>query len=255
MKDSEATPTSLCARAEDLVAYLYHEASGSEAQDFERHTARCASCTAELAAFGQVRNGISEWRSHSLGLVAAVALANEVEPERELSQSTAARKPSALAALREFFALSPVWLRAATAVAGLAICALVVWAGARIGEAPRVVFVERSVPVGPSQADIDAMVAKRVREELAARTDREEISSNTVVSPVSAQSSPPPSQSVAVRPNSAQRRGRVRGGSSKPTPAQGSTDDYEQLARDLQLVPTRDEEDLPRLIDLIDEAN
>ncbi|MBA3768732.1 MAG: hypothetical protein H0W99_17480, partial [Acidobacteria bacterium] len=38
-------------------------------------------------------------------------------------------------------------------------------------------------------------------------------------------------------------------------PDQVSTQEYEELARDLQLVPTRDEEDLPRLIDLIDEAN
>lgn len=252
MKDSEVTPTSLCARAEDLVAYLYNEASASEAQDFERHAEHCASCKTELAAFGQVRSGIAEWRSHALGLVGATALANEVEPAQELSKPFA-RKPSALAALREFFALSPVWLRAATGLAGLAICALVLLAVARMGEAPRVVYVEKAVPAGPSQADIDALVDKRVREELAARNNPEEINSGSIVTPVSEQSSSALAQST--RSNSAQRRGGAHNSSSKRMSARVSTEDYEELARDLQLVPTRDEDDLPRLIDLIDEAN
>jgi len=253
MKDSEVTPTSICTRAEDLVAYLYHEASEREAQDFERHTESCASCKAELAAFAQLRSGISEWRGHALGLVGATASANEVEAVPERAKPPV-RKPSALAALREFFALSPVWLRAATGLAGLAICALVLLAGVRIMQGPRVVFVERSVPATPTQADVDELVAKRVREELAARNNQEELTERPIVTPVNEQSSRTPAQSA--RSNSAQRRGVAQSiGSNRRKPARVSTEDYEELARDLQLVPTRDEDDLPRLIDLIDEAN
>jgi len=250
MKDSEATAESLCTRAEDLVAYLYDEASEDEAQDFERHTQRCASCKAELAAFTQVRSNISEWRNHALGLAETTALANEIAPVAQRSESPAL-KPSALAALREFFALSPVWLRAATGLASLAICALVLFAVARVAEGPRVVFVEKAVPVGPTQADVDALVDKRVREELAARNNQEEIKAGPIAVPVSDQSNTTLAQSRG-RSSSAQRLSGVRTGR---TPATVSTEEYEELARDLQLVPTRDEEDLPRLIDLIDEAN
>jgi hypothetical protein len=123
-------------------------------------------------------------------------------------------------------------------------------------QGPRVVFVERSVPVAaaPSQADIDALVAERVREELAARNNQEERTPRPIVTPVSAQRSPTLAQSR--RSSSAQERvGTQSRGGSKRKPARVSTEDYEELARDLQLVPTRDEDDLPRLIDLIDEAN
>jgi hypothetical protein len=250
MKDSEATSETLCTRAEDLAAYLYNEASEGEAQDFERHTERCASCKAELAAFTQVRSNIIEWRSHALGLAQTTALGSERAPAAELSKSPA-RKPSALAALREFFALSPVWLRAATGLASLAVCALVLFAVARIMEGPRVVFVEKAVTVGPTQADVDALVDKRVREELAARNNSEEMTPKPIAVPVNEQSSPTIIQSVG-RTTSAQRRMIAQ---SRRRPAPVSTEEYEELARDLQLVPSRDEEDLPRLIDLIDEAN
>lgn len=250
MKDSEVTSETFCTRAEELVAYLYNEASEGEAQDFERHTERCASCKAELAAFTQVRSSISEWRGYALGLAQTTALTNEIAPAAELSKSPA-RKPSALAALREFFALSPVWLRAATGLASLAVCALVLFAVARIMEGPRVVFVEKAVTVGPTQADVDALVDKRVREELAARNNPAEIKASPMAAPVSEQINPAIAQSGG-RSTSAQKR--VIAQSRRPR-APVSTEEYEELARDLQLVPTRDEEDLPRLIDLIDEAN
>nr|MBA3767693.1 zf-HC2 domain-containing protein [Acidobacteriota bacterium] len=168
MRDKELTSSS-CAKAEALVAYLYNEASETEAKDFERHMRTCASCEAELAAFGHVRSSIAVWRSHPLGSVEADALATAaIIPPPELPQA-AVLKPSAITALREFFALSPMWLRAATALTSLAICALVVWASARVMEAPRVLVVEKVVEKGPTQAEVDALVAKRVREELAAQ--------------------------------------------------------------------------------------
>lgn len=247
MRDKEITSSS-CAMAEELVAYLYNEASEREAKDFESHLRTCASCEAELAAFGHLRSSIAVWRRQALGSVEFAASASETVPATVLPQ------PSALTALREFFALSPMWLRAATAFASLAICALVVWAAARVLEAPRVQVVEKVVEKVPTPAEVDALVAQRVREELAASGNLkpETISKETVAqvneqkASMLAQSGSGRSGSAAARRASAPRRARA---------PRVSTQEYEELARDLQLVPTRDEDDLPRLIDLMDEAN
>ena len=255
MRDKELTSSSSCGQAEELVAYLYNEASEAETKDFERHLRTCAPCEAELAAFGHVRSSIAVWRSQALGNVEANALATAaIAPTLERSREAARRRPSALAALREFFALSPIWLRAATVLTSLAVCALVVWAAARLMEAPSVLNVEKVVEKGPTQAEVEALVAKRVREELAAQSNPGETHSKESVAAVSVQRDLTLPQSVPTvsRAASAPRRAR----SARRSPAQQvSTQEYEELARDLQLVPTRDEEDLPRLIDLIDEAN
>jgi anti-sigma factor RsiW len=250
MRDKETTLSSSCAKAKELVAYLYHEASEREAKEFESHMQACASCEAELAAFGHVRSSIADWRNQALGSVEFRASADRVTPATELRKASPPRRASAMTALREFFALSPVWLRAATALASLAICALVVWAAVRTLEAPRVVVLEKVVEKGPTQAEVDALVDKRVREELAARGNQQEATSKEVIVPVNEQRPSTIAQSGQGR--SAARRALLAPGRK---PAQVSTQEYEELARDLQLVPTRDEDDLPRLIDLMDEAN
>lgn len=252
MRDKELTSSS-CAKAEELIAYLYNEASEGEAKDFERHMQSCVSCEAEMAAFGHVRSSIALWRSQALGSAESNALATAaITPTPELPQA-AVRKPSAITALREFFALSPQWLRAATALTSLAVCALVVWAAARVMEAPRVLVVEKVVEKGPTQAEVDALVAERVREELAAtQSSREETSSKEIIATASERRGSTLAQSGTGRSGSALRRAQTARRSPAP---KASTQEYEELARDLQLVPTRDEEDLPRLIDLIDEAN
>jgi anti-sigma factor RsiW len=249
MRDKELTST--CARAEELVAYLYNEASEREAKEFESHMQACASCEAELAAFGHVRSSIAVWRNQALGSIEFAASANRVTSATELRKASPPRRASAMTALREFFALSPVWLRAATALASLAICALVVWAAVRAMEAPRVVVLEKVVEKGPTQAEVDALVDKRVREELAAQGNQQETTSKEIVAPVNEQKPSTIAQSGTSRSASTARRTQA----TRRAPTQVSTQEYEELARDLQLVPTRDEEDLPRLIDLMDEAN
>src|SRR5688500_13432229 len=107
-----------CHRAEDLVTYLYGEASATEVRDFATHMQQCDACCTEFTVFNQVHDSIVSWRNDALGVSTAaiasparVPIANSFErPERRLS---------ALAALREFFKVSPVWLRGATAFAGL----------------------------------------------------------------------------------------------------------------------------------------
>ena len=112
----------VCHRAEDLVTYLYGEANAEEAHDFSSHMRQCDACRAEFAVFNQVHDSIVTWRNEALG---QIATETAFVPERIVQHE---RKLSALAALREFFSVSPLWLRGATAFAGLLLVALLFFA-------------------------------------------------------------------------------------------------------------------------------
>lgn len=107
---NDMTDSPICERAPDLMAFLYHEMNEGETREFELHLQQCGSCREELASFGVVRESIAEWRDEALsGFVSTPHVA----------------KKSALAALRQFFDLSPLWLKAATGFAVIAFCVLV----------------------------------------------------------------------------------------------------------------------------------
>ena len=116
MQESPADTSLSCARADDLVAYLYGEATQAEAKDFEAHAQHCDSCRMELAAFGQVRGSIREWRQL---IFSSPALADPSVTLSHIDGAPPSRQRSALAAIREFFALSPMWMRAATVAASV----------------------------------------------------------------------------------------------------------------------------------------
>jgi anti-sigma factor RsiW len=101
-----------CERASDLIAFLYNEADERERRDFQFHLNECGICQEEVASFGIVRKSITEWRD--------AALAGFVSRPVE----TKATRKSALAALRQFFDLSPLWLKGATAFAVITFCVL-----------------------------------------------------------------------------------------------------------------------------------
>ena len=108
-----------CHRAEDLVTYLYGEASEADALDFSKHLEQCDACRSEFGVFNQVHESILTWRNEALG-AAFDARAVAIDSPVELSQFVRhERKLSARAALREFFTVSPLWLRGATAFAAL----------------------------------------------------------------------------------------------------------------------------------------
>ena len=118
-----------CERAGDLVSVLYGEATEREQRDFALHLKQCENCRAEFALFAQVREAIGEWRDEALtGFVSSPVVA---APQRK----------SAIAALRQFFDLSPVWLKGAVGFAAVLFCALLVFAAMRlqpVAEIPRV---------------------------------------------------------------------------------------------------------------------
>jgi hypothetical protein len=117
-----------CGRSEELVTYLYGESTAARAELFRRHLDACAACREELVAFGGVREGLGEWRAEVLSSLPSLDIH---EAFTNATQTRAVRKRSAAAALREFFALSPLWLRAGAAAAVLAVCALTVLTLAR----------------------------------------------------------------------------------------------------------------------------
>jgi anti-sigma factor RsiW len=101
-----------CERAPDLIAFLYGEADERETRDFQLHLQQCKSCRDEVASFGNVRESITAWRDEALaGFVSTPVTA---QPKTK----------SALAALRQFFDLSPLWLKGVTALAAVTFCVL-----------------------------------------------------------------------------------------------------------------------------------
>lgn len=119
-----------CERAQDVVAYLYGEAPPDEARSFTAHLEACAACREELAAFKNVRMQMSALRAEALQAGPGVSVAEAFADAIRLADKPA-RKRSALAALREFFSLSPMWLQFGSATAALVVCALAAFAYAR----------------------------------------------------------------------------------------------------------------------------
>src|SRR5437667_1111238 len=113
----------VCHRAEDLVTYLYGEASEVDSRDFADHLQQCDACRVEFGVFQQVHDSILVWRNEALGSAASTAVspASAVHSTQFVQHK---RKLSALEALREFFSVSPLWLRGATAFAALLLCVL-----------------------------------------------------------------------------------------------------------------------------------
>jgi len=190
----ETTRARGCGRAADLVAYLYGEAIPAEARDFRLHLDACAVCRDELAALGGVRERVGEWHAEALGAAPALDLGGAFAPASQAladaPPAAVGRVRSARAALREFFALAPLWLRAGAAAAVLAVCALTALTLARTsirwdadglafdaGVSERIVDRVESAGVPSdalSPAQVEAVVRERVRQELAAAERRKE---------------------------------------------------------------------------------
>lgn len=251
MKETFET-TNSCARSDDLVAYLYGEASADETRIFQNHLSDCAACREEFAAFGEVRERVVEWRDESLGALGSAPFVNAPAPA--VSNILSERKRSALAALRQFFTLSPTWLRAATACASILFCVLAIIAISR--------FTRRQAPAAASQGvsadrkyteqEMQALAEQRAQDKLAAYRREQNASQSTAT--VTSNNNPPAPATVkrnAVVPP-------VTVAKSSPMPVAPkrvihplTAQEREQLAEDLRLATSNDEDDLPRLSDVL----
>ena len=197
-----------CERSSDLMAFLYNEMDASESREFESHLQSCANCRDEAASFGHVRQSIVAWRDEVLnGFVPA---------------TTTPTRRSAIAAFKQFFDLSPLWLKGAAAFAVLTFCVLAVLAFVNFKQ-PQIVVTTNNGGGGYTQQDVDRLV----KEALA----KQQQQPPTETAPNIAISAPPTPQKSVNKQRSTNRRPLSRA-------------EREQLAADLRLLPTDDELDL-----------
>ena len=191
----------ICERGVDVVSYLYGETDERETRDIEMHLRECGSCRAEAASFGEVRSSVVAWRDEVLTAFIPSTVAVPA-------------KRSALAAFRQFFNFSPLWLKAATAFAAVVFCVLTVSLWKR----------ERVAPLktaGYTQEQVDQLI-------------REALAKQQIQPPIEEKA---PEPIVAVSPPP---RKKQIGHGARPL----SRDERAQLAADLRLLQTEDDLDL-----------
>ena len=248
--DSHAASERGCERAEEFVAYLYGEATPGESKAFRQHLYDCAVCREELATLGGVREAFGAWRAEALGSVPSLDISEALKPSL-VQTLTSERKRSASAALREFFSLAPMWLRAGAFAATLAVCALAALTLARTevnwdanGLAFRTGVAERIVreqapaptttvetapaPAGYTEEQVEAIVARRVAEVEAQLKNRQAPQVVNVTA-----------DTVRTEPSPVAQSTRQRRPAARP-----------KVRRDEPLIA--DEDNLPRLSDLLD---
>jgi len=228
----------ICHRGEDLVSYLYGEANETESRDFAEHMRLCDACRSEFVIFRQVHESVLEWRNEALGAVSAPQVA-AAQADSGPATRTPVRLP-AIAAIREFFKVSPLWLRGATAVATVLFCLLAVLAVARLGRRPAEVAGSQNSEGKLSDRQLEELVAKRVNERVDAIKREQAL----------AQQSENNSDKKAQAPVAVRQRNSTRPQLAK---ARLTRQEREQLLADLGLTPGYDDEEMPFV--LPDEPN
>jgi anti-sigma factor RsiW len=231
MKETQQRP--VCHRAEDLVSYLYGESSAADAIDFRDHLQQCDACRSEFSVFRQVHDSIQVWRSEALGASLnpttgpVIASTPFIRSERKLS---------AMAALRQFFSVSPLWLRGATAFAALLLFVLSIAMVARISRKP--VQVAGNVKSTLSGAKETTYTQEQVQNEIekaVARTRVELANLKNESSPIAA---------TKDEPHQRVKRTQVAVNQPRNAPPRGlNRQEREQLAADLRLTSLADEDE------------
>ena len=224
MKERDNSPG--CERASDLIAFIYNEADEREAKDFELHLRECSSCRKEAASFGLVRESITTWRDEALAGFVSTPVA-----------ATANRK-SALAALRQFFYLSPLWLKGATAFAVLVFCLLVGVVIFRSRERQVFITSQQNVNAIYTKQDVDRMV----NEALAKQQESPKAPAET-----------PGVKSKTVKYEKPKNTRQPSSGQLAKSRRPLSRAEREQLAADLRLLSTQENEPLQLLGDRINQ--
>jgi anti-sigma factor RsiW len=221
MNETMNAPT--CERENDLISFLYGEVNELEARDFERHLQICRLCQSEMASFGQVRESIGLWKEE--------ALAGFVPPQ----VVAPVRKKSALAALREFFDLSPLWMKGAVGLAAVLFCVMVAFVLSKSLSQPTPVVAKNDAKYSEQQ------LQQALRDQAAqlaaanARKDQQELVQTT--------------NAKKSQPNFTANKSTTVARVHRPL----SKSEREQLAADLRLLSARDEDSLNLLGDRINQ--
>jgi hypothetical protein len=216
---NDTTNSPVCERISDLMAFLYNEMNERETRDFRLHLQECSNCREEVASFGLVRESIAAWRDEALAGFVSTPLTV---------------KRSALAALRQFFDLSPLWLKGATAFALVTFCVVTGLAIVRLKTSETVSTSEKPGAIYTEQ-DVDRIVKEALAKQEKSPVEK---APETVV----AVKSPRPKTRSDTRPAQT-----VNG--RRPL----SRAEREQLAADLRLLSTDDDTRLNLLGDRINQ--
>jgi hypothetical protein len=230
----------VCGRENDLVGFLYGELNEIEATDFERHLRECAACKSEIGGFGPVRESIIGWRNESLGSIGSPTKVTDPTPIAAVHG-----KPSAVAALREFFNLSPLWLKGAVGLAAILFGMFAGLALARLRGTPTPAVVMVPAATHSSPQELEALVSQRVKEEL----ERIKNSEPRSAAPLTANNS---SQKNALK-QVEMRNNVALSASSQKARRPLSKSEREQLAADLRLVSAKNDSELDLLDDRINQ--
>ncbi|MDQ6653845.1 MAG: zf-HC2 domain-containing protein [Acidobacteriota bacterium] len=226
-----------CGRENDLVAFLYGELNDVESQTFERHLQECPACSAELPAFGLIHESVVAWRNESLG-GGLTRVAQE--------------KPSALRALREFFNLSPLWMKGAVAFASLLFCLLAGLAIAHWQGRPPAAVATNPNSQAYSEEQLNALLKIRLQDELQRRKSSAEegpASHAVVADNTSQHKSVPRAKHSAELVNNVTEH--IVSGQKARRPL--SRVERDQLAADLRLISSKHDGELELLDDKINQ--
>ena len=225
-----------CEQADDLIAFLYGELDKVQAEIFQRHAQSCLSCKQELAAFQGVRQSVIAWRDEAL--VGSFAAAPSSVAAHNVSE-----KPSALAAIREFFRLSPVWMKGALALATVLFCLLAGLAIMRMRNTPPPTVAGTPQNKAYSDQELKVLVDRRVQDELSRIKNLAPPLPTPEIVTVK-QSTKSPNRQAVTRTEIAR---------NAPARRPLSKTEREQLAADLRLVSLNSESELELLDDGINQ--
>jgi len=221
MKDTLNNST--CERTDDLISFLYGE---PDANDFKQHLQACKSCQNEFDSLCGVRESLALWKTEAF-----------TAPRVEIAP-VPVRRRSAVVALREFFALSPLWMKGAVSFAVLVFFAMAVLLVNRTSPAPPPISNANKATY--SEEEMRAAVAK------ALDAQAKKFAATTVASnPQEVRPAPVPIKNRQVAP--ANRAGQWA--FHKPL----SKSERQQLASDLRLLSSREEDTLNLIGDRINQ--
>lgn len=228
-----------CGRENDLIAFLYGELDPGERTVFRSHMQQCPSCSAELSEFTNIRESVVAWRNESLMGVTSPA----VHPAAVVTADRSG--PTALNALREFFNLSPLWMKGAIVFASLLFCLFAFLAAGRLRDTPLPVAANPNVKTY-SEQELNAVVERRVQDELVRIRKSSEQSPTTAV--VMKRSNHTPAKRTANRGHEV-----VANGPLQKARRPLSKVERQQLAADLRLIDNTPDGELDLLDDRINQ--
>ena len=222
---NDIVKNSTCNRTDDLISFLYCESDEHEALDFKQHLEACSNCQNEFAALGGVRESIALWKTEALSA-----------PRVEIVTAPV-RQRSAVAALREFFALSPLWMKGAVSFATVAFCVMAF------------ILANRTNPTPPQATASDAKYTEQQMKQAIAKALDDQAKQLTATTA--------PNKQQEVKPLSLPLKNRyvvpANRGSQFASRRPLSKAERQQLAADLRLLSTREEDSLNLISDRINQ--